>query len=118
METALMMRMGLIRSDDEGDRRGGGRRRHQQPMSHENALPPGLIDPDAGRQPRMARDAKAGAPFLVGDASGNGLLVSGGLPNGHTQDERGGMSGRVHKRESQRGSERGSVITSTWRRVV
>ncbi len=116
MVTALMMRMGLIRSDDEGDRRGGGRRRHQQPMSHENALPPGLIDPDAGRQPRMARDAKAGAPFLVGDASGTGLLVSGGLPNGHPQDERGGLSGRGRKRASKRGSERGSERASTGRR--
>ncbi|HLR29457.1 MAG TPA: pseudouridine synthase [Paenalcaligenes sp.] len=108
MVTALMLRMGLIKPEGETDRR-GGRRRHQQPMSHENALPPGLVDPSAGRQPRMARDAKAGAPFLVGDATGTGLLVSGGLPNGHPQDERAERSGgRGRKRASKRSSDRGS----------
>lgn len=110
MVTALMLRMGLLKPEGESDRR-GARRRHQQPMSHENALPPGLVDPAAGRQPRMARDARAGAPFLVGDATGTGLLVSGGLPNGHPQDERGG---RGRKRASKRASER----TSTGRRGV
>jgi len=108
MVTALMLRMGLIKPEGETDRR-GGRRRHQQPMSHENALPPGLVDPNAGRQPRMARDAKAGAPFLVGDATGTGLLVSGGLPNGHPQDERSERGGgRGRKRASKRSSDRGS----------
>src|SRR5690625_3756369 len=86
MVTALMLRMGLLKPEGESDRR-GARRRHQQPMSHENALPPGLVDPAAGRQPRMARDARAGAPFLVGDATGTGLLVSGGLASGHPQGE-------------------------------
>src|SRR5690625_6841335 len=56
------------------------------------------------------------SPFLVGDASGTGLLVSGGLPNGHPQDERGGLSGRGRKRASKRGSERGSERASPGRR--
>ena len=113
MVTALMLRMGMMRSEGSA-RKGGGRRRHQQPVSHENALPPGLIDPAATKRPRrMVRDAKPGAPVLVGDATGTGLLVSGGLPNGHPQHEggrqrgeRSGPAGR--KRASKRASKRGA----------
>lgn len=106
MVLALMVRLGLLRTEEDG-RRGG--RRHQQPVSHENALPPGLIDPSAGHQPRMVRDAKPGSPVLVGDATGTGLLVSGGLPNGHPQDERGrGRAARGHQSAHKRGAKRGS----------
>ena len=87
MVTALMVRLGLLRAEGEDSR--SGRRRHQQPVSHENALPPGLIDPALGRQRRSVRGAKPGAPVLVGDATGTGLLVSGGLANGHPEEQRG-----------------------------
>ncbi len=103
MVTALMLRMGLIRPEGESGRR-GGRRRHQQPVSHENALPPGLVDPAAGRPPRLARNMRAGAPFVIGDATGTGLLVSGGLPNGHPQEDMSGHADRGRKRASKRGA--------------
>src|SRR5690625_1409720 len=122
MVTALMLRMGMMRSEGSA-RKGGGRRRHQQPVSHENALPPGLIEPAATKRPRrMVRDAKPGAPVLVGDATGTGLLVSGGLPNGHPQHdgghqrgERSGPAGR--KRASKRGAGRAAAKRGAARKT-
>lgn len=110
MVTALMVRMGMLRDDGGGARKGAGRRRrHQQPLSHENALPPGLIDPAQSTRRRMVRDAKPGAPVLVGDATGTGLLVSGGLANGHPQHEQprtrlSAKRSRPRKRPAKRGS--------------
>ena len=62
------------------------------------------MDPAAGRPPRLARNMRAGAPFVIGDATGTGLLVSGGLPNGHPQEDMSGHADRGRKRASKRGA--------------
>lgn len=82
--TALMVRLGLLRTDgsvNEGRQRGA--RRSQQPLSHDSALPPGFERPErpARRIPRQSTGLAQ--PLLVGEAAGTGLLVSGGLANGH-----------------------------------
>lgn len=95
MVTALMVRLGLLRTDgsvNEGYQRGV--RRSQQPLSHDSALPPGFERPErpARRIPRKATGLAQ--PLLVGDAMGTGLLVSGGLANGHPEAGRGTRSQR------------------------
>lgn len=86
MATALMVRLGLLRADGSearGQQR-DGRRRSQQPLTHDSALPPGYRASDRPARRPMHRGAPAAhQPMLVGDSTGTGLLVSGGLANGH-----------------------------------
>lgn len=89
MVVALMVRLGLIRADGSAadERSSRGRRTHQQPLSHDSALPPGYgVQERAVR--RLPRNAASGQPLLVGEATGTGLLVSGGLANGHPDADR------------------------------
>ena len=97
MAAALMMRLGL--SQDKGEQR--GRRQSQQPLSHDSALPPGFEDP-AAKPRRSVRHSPSGQPLLVGEATGTGLLVSGGLANGHPDIERGRGAARSGPRRGPR----------------
>jgi len=111
MVTALMVRLGLLRTDgsvNEGRQRGV--RRSQQPLSHDSAMPPGFERPErpARRIPRQS--SGLGQPLLVGEAAGTGLLVSGGLANGHPDA---GRSSRT-----QRGNQRSAQASSGQRRFA
>lgn len=91
--TALMVQLGLISPDGEvGDSRRG--RKVRQPVSNENALPPGfgtmerngLNGAKISRRGKLSggRPARSGtSPALPSDPYGTGLMFSGGLPNGH-----------------------------------
>lgn len=109
--TALMVQLGLLR-DDEGDDEPDER----QPISHDSALPPGFgTVPGSGvRGVRGGRRGKASgsrepnavvSQVFPSDPYGTGLLISGGLPNGHpgevasgrTRDKKGGGKGSAGK---------------------
>src|SRR5690625_3878127 len=89
--TALMVQLGLLRDDDENDERD-----ERQPISHHSALPPGFgTGPGDGR--KGGRRGKSGGAAMVtpmttqvfpSDPYGTGLLISGGLPNGHPAEGR------------------------------
>lgn len=93
--TALMVQLGLISPDgEEGDARRG--RKARQPVSNENALPPGfgtmerngLNGAKISRRGKLSggRPAKGGAnQSFPSDPYGTGLMFSGGLPNGHPE---------------------------------
>lgn len=111
MVTALMVRLGLLRTDgsvSEGHQRGA--RRSQQPLTHDSAMPPGFERParPARRIPRHS--SGLAQPLLVGEAAGTGLLVSGGLANGHPDA---GRSGRT-----QRGNKHPAPTSSAQRRFT
>ncbi len=91
--TALMVQLGLIK-DDDGEFGGRGARKERQPISHENALPPGFgtMDNNGLNGAKVSRRGKlssgrvnragAGASY-PSDPYGTGLMFSGGLANGH-----------------------------------
>lgn len=95
--TALMVQLGLINAD--GEEGGAGRaRKPRQPISNENALPPGfgtmerngLNGAKISRRGKLSggRLAKSGAvpnQTFPSDPYGTGLTFSGGLPNGHPE---------------------------------
>lgn len=92
---ALMVQLGLIRSvDDEADEQ-----IERQPLSYASALPPGFGTPGRNGQngPRLNRRGRTSAG---GSGSGRidpfttGLLISGGLANGHPD------AGKQHRSES------------------
>lgn len=88
MVVALMVQLGLIRSDGSiASERAPRGRRSQQPLSHDSALPPGFGVQDRTVR-RLPRNALSGQPLLIGEATGTGLLVSGGLANGHPNADR------------------------------
>lgn len=87
---ALMVQLGLLRDDDEGD----GRRRSRQPESHEGALPPGFgtLSNNGTNGARFNKRgtlgaARQGSPNQAAacpsDPFGTGLMVTGGYANGH-----------------------------------
>lgn len=90
--SALMVQLGLIREDDDG-LAGGGGRHEKQPASHDSALPPGYGTVDnnglngarISRRGRLSgpRPVQAAGPSFPSDPYGTGLMISGGLPNGH-----------------------------------
>lgn len=95
MVIALMLRLGLLQEDsDDADALD-----HRQPLTHDSALPPGfgtmqnngLSGARVNRRGRLSRGQQAGRAF---DPSGPGLLVSGGLPNGHPESSEGAGSSR------------------------
>lgn len=101
MVTALMVRLGLIRSDGSTPQDSPRGRRSQQPLTHDSALPPGYRASDITAR-RPVRRAETHQPRLVGDATGTGLLISGGLANGHPNAD------RSEPQRPQRGPRRGS----------
>ncbi|NYT65825.1 pseudouridine synthase [Alcaligenaceae bacterium] len=98
--TALMLQLGLLRDDDDNSSGGDGRR-ERQPISHASALPPGfgtmaqngLNGAKVGRGGRVSggRTVRTAVDQVYpSDPFGTGLLVSGGLANGHpTSGQRG-----------------------------
>lgn len=86
---AMQVQLGLIRADAEAPK---GRRssRSSQPVSYEAALPPGFAAPQRGGH------ATKGAARGVADPFGSGLMISGGLANGHP------FAGKAHKTPSAR----------------
>lgn len=91
--TALMLQLGLLREDDDSQPGAGGRR-ERQPISHDSALPPGygtmaqngLNGAKVGRGGRVSggRAVRAAVGQVYpSDPFGTGLLISGGLANGH-----------------------------------
>lgn len=101
MVTALMVRLGLIRSDGSTAKDSPRGRRSQQPLTHDSALPPGYRASDITAR-RPVRRAEPHHSRLVGDATGTGLLISGGLANGHPNAD------RNESQRPQRGPRRGS----------
>jgi 23S rRNA pseudouridine2605 synthase len=87
--TALMVQLGLIRSDPE---EGAGRRgRIAQPLSHEAALPPGFgtLEQNGMHGARIGRrgQVQGGVPYTKAsypsDPFGTGVAMSIGFANGH-----------------------------------
>lgn len=89
---ALMVRLGLLRADGSSGQ-GPRTRRSQQPLSHASALPPGY---GVSERP-IRRGGQRGQPMVVGDAMGTGLLVSGGLANGHPDAGRANPRGSLRR---------------------
>lgn len=92
MVSALMLHLGLIRetADDTGPQ-------ERQPLSHASALPPGYGTPGQNGQngARLNRRGRVSSGRAGGlDPFTPGLLISGGLANGHPD---GGHKGREHK---------------------
>lgn len=91
--TALMVQLGLI--TDEGEPSDGRQgRRVRQPLSNENALPPGYgtMERNGLNGAKISRRGKLSGGRVVkgvvgqaypSDPYGTGLSFSGGLPNGH-----------------------------------
>jgi 23S rRNA pseudouridine2605 synthase len=84
---ALMVQLGLIRSgDDEADEQS-----ERQPLSHASALPPGFGTPGQNGQngARLNRRGRvSGGRRSSIDPFTTGLLISGGLANGHPNGDR------------------------------
>jgi len=93
--TALMVQLGLISADGEaGDAKRG--RKSRQPVSNENALPPGFgtLERNGLNGAKISRRGKLSGGRTVkatttqtfpSDPYGTGLMFSGGLPNGHPE---------------------------------
>ncbi|MGG4775873.1 23S rRNA pseudouridine(2605) synthase RluB [Paenalcaligenes sp. Me52] len=98
MVAALMLRVGLWRDTGETESAGGGRRgarRHSQPLSHDSALPPGFgtmeqNGTNGARTNRRGRLRTSEGGGYVDPTATTGMLVSGGLANGHPEAGRGG----------------------------
>ncbi|CDM25000.1 pseudouridine synthase [Castellaniella defragrans] len=89
---ALMVQLGLLRGADEDDSQS-----ERQPLSHASALPPGFGTPGQNGQngARLNRRGKVSGGRKGGiDPFTTGLLISGGLANGHPD---GGKSGQAAK---------------------
>lgn len=109
MATALMVGLGLLRTDgsvNEGRQRGG--RRSQQPLTHDSAMPPGYEKQERPVRRIPRHGSGLGQPLVIGEATGTGLLISGGLANGHPEA---GRSARP-----QRGQSRSAAAPSAQRR--
>ncbi len=85
---ALMVQLGLVRSGDEDD---DDSQAERQPTSHASALPPGFGTPGQNGQngARLNRRGKVAGGRKGGiDPFTTGLLISGGLANGHPDGHR------------------------------
>ncbi len=101
--TALMVQLGLLREDGEGD----GHRRSKQPHSHDSALPPGFgtLERNGTNGARIGRRGKVqgGRPgnspgqgaVYPSDPFGTGLMITGGYANGHPLEAGARGKGRV-----------------------
>ncbi|HHU94349.1 MAG TPA: rRNA pseudouridine synthase [Alcaligenaceae bacterium] len=107
MATALMLRLGLIRPDGSVAQSSQRGRRSQQPLTHDSAMPPGYRASEQPARRHSARRGMMGQPMLVGEPLGTGLLISGGLANGHPNADRGAPQ------RPQRGARRGAAAAAT-----
>ncbi|MER1967025.1 pseudouridine synthase [Castellaniella sp. GW247-6E4] len=97
MVGALMLRLGLIReaSDDAGPLQ------ERQPLSYASALPPGFGTPGQNGQngARLNRRGRVSGGRSGGlDPFTPGLLISGGLANGHPEGNKPGKGGQGRKK--------------------
>lgn len=111
MVAALMLRVGLWRDTGETESAGGrrGARRHSQPLSHDSALPPGFgtmeqNGTNGARTNRRGRLRTSEGGGYVDPTATTGMLVSGGLANGHPEAGRGGRRGGGRSGAPQRGN--------------
>lgn len=111
MVAALMLRVGLWRDTGETESGGGrrGTRRHSQPLSHDSALPPGFgtmeqNGTNGARTNRRGRLRTSEGGGYVDPTATTGMLVSGGLANGHPEAGRGGRRGGGRSGAPQRGN--------------
>lgn len=84
---ALMVQLGLIRSDDDD----ADEQSERQPLSHASALPPGFGTPGQNGQngARLNRRGRlSGGRKSAIDPFTTGLLISGGLANGHPDGDK------------------------------
>lgn len=91
--TALMVQIGLLRDEDDSDEPD-----ERQPISHDSALPPGYGSVHraglgggrvAARRGKVGtHPVRAGNQVFPSDPYGTGLLISGGLANGHPVEGR------------------------------
>lgn len=99
--TALMVQLGLLREDDDGD----SGRYARQPRSHDSALPPGFgtMDRNGMNGARIGRRGKlqggrVGSAGQVAsspsDPFGTGLMFAGGYANGHPLAKDGGRGAK------------------------
>ena len=98
--SALMVQVGLLRDEGEGD----GRSRHpRQPVSHDSALPPGfgtmekngMNGAKIGRRGNISGGRDKPERFSRGsEFAPAALTVGGGFANGHPQARAGGRGGR------------------------
>ena len=90
--SALMVQLGLLRDDQSvGSRKRGSR----QPISHDNALPPGFVAPEAVvsvKQDRRGRKVVSRKPDPL--MSGSFLTVTGGFANGHPSSKGNAAGGK------------------------
>ena len=122
MATALMLRVGLTRAitgEEPVERRG----RRGQPLSHDSALPPGFgtIEQNGSTGATLRGGRRGGARSsprtsrAIDPTVTTGLLISGGLANGHPEAGRGHSAKRGEQRHrpdrtgnGPRGSRRGA----------
>jgi 23S rRNA pseudouridine2605 synthase len=105
---ALMVRLGLVREDGNEDHRDGAGR-SRQPLSHDSALPPGFGTVErngmngarAGRRGGLSggRAGRSSSAAYSTDPYGTGMLISGGLANGHPDGDK-GKGGNQRKRKT------------------
>lgn len=96
--SALMVQLGLLRDDDDGD---GYARSPKQPVSHDSALPPGFgtLERNGMNGAKIGRRGKLSGGRTQPDAfkhpsdfTPTTLTVGGGYANGHPQGRPGGQS--------------------------
>lgn len=85
--SALMVQLGLLQAPDDT-----GEPLDIQPVSHASALPPGYGSVRSGAQAGQRRRGAAGSTTT--DRYDTGLLISGGLANGHPDADRKRGGGR------------------------
>lgn len=114
--TALMVHIGLLRDADDGDESD-----ERQPISHHSALPPGFgavqrSGLGGGRaggrrgQGGGMQPARASSQVFPSDPFGTGLMISGGLANGHPVEgrrTRGKGAGKSVTQARRTGAQRG-----------
>lgn len=104
--SALMLRLGLIRDESVSS---GREQREQQPTSHASAMPPGYGTPAQNGQngARINRRGRlAGGRGATLDPFTPGLLISGGLANGHPDGNKAKPTGRRKPAQGARGNPR------------
>lgn len=108
MATALMVRLGLLRPDGSVSQTAQRGRRSQQPLTHDSAMPPGYRASEQPARRQSVGRGSMGQSALLGEPSRTGLLISGGLANGHPN------AGREQKqRSAPRGPRRGAAAGSS-----
>lgn len=92
---ALMVQLGLIREEQGDDEMA-----ERQPLSHASALPPGFGYPGKHGANGMRTSRRSGGGRKSIDPFTSGLLISGGLANGHPDGKKPSAQGSAQKKSS------------------